>query len=92
MIPTPNHHYSGLLVTSLPGRLSACIDALQGQTGITVGIRDPDRDRMIVVLEASSRDLLEELHQRVLSFPEVITANPVVHYVDDLTQDSVSGG
>ncbi len=91
MIPTP-HHYSGLLVTSLPGRLSACIDVLEGQTGITVSIRDPGSDRMIVVLEAPSRDLLENLHQRVLSVPDVITASPVVHYVDGHTRDPVSGG
>lgn len=92
VIPTPNQHYSGLLVTSLPGRLGACVNALEGQPGITVSIRDPAGDRMIVVLEAPSRDLLEELHRRVSSLPDVITASPVVHYVDDSTQDPASDG
>lgn len=86
------NHYSGLLVVSLPGRLDACIKALEKETGITVSLRDPDADRMIVVLEAPSRDLLEKLHQRVCSFPNVVAASSVVHFVDDPSRAAVTGG
>jgi nitrate reductase NapAB chaperone NapD len=91
VIPTRSQHYSGLLVTSLPGHFEACIRALEGETGVTVSIRDPVRDRMIVVLEAPSRDLLEKLHRRVCSLPDVVTASSVIHFVDDPSRDAGSG-
>ena len=89
MQTTGADHYSGLLVITLPGRLDDTIEALEGRAGITVSIRDPDGIRMIVVLEAASRDHLEELHQQVTSLPGVVTALPVVHYVDDPSRDPV---
>lgn len=83
MNPTCTDHYSGVLVITLPGCFDACIEALEGETGVTVSMRDSGRDRMIVVLEASSRDGLEDLNRRVRALPGVVTADPVVHYVDD---------
>jgi nitrate reductase NapAB chaperone NapD len=76
-------HYSGVLVVTLPGRLDSCIEALTGLDGVTVSLRDPERDRMIVVLEAPSREQLEALHRQVSAVPGVVAADPIVHYVDD---------
>jgi nitrate reductase NapAB chaperone NapD len=90
-LSTQTQHYSGLLVTCLPGNFDACISALEEVAGVTVSIRDPERDRMIVVLEAPSRDLLEKLHRRVGSLPEVVMASPLVHVVDDPSRDAAPG-
>lgn len=81
-------HYSGLLVTVLPGQLSSCSELLEKQPGVTVYLRDAERDRMIVVLEASSRHHLEELHLSVSSLSGVVAAEPVVHLVDDPLPES----
>lgn len=83
MNSTVTDHYSGVLVITLPGCFDACIEALEGEPGITVSMHDASRSRMIVVLEAPSRDGLEDLHRRVRALPGVVTADPVVHYVDD---------
>lgn len=76
-------HYAGILVATRPGGLDACARALAEKVGVTVSIRDPNHDRMIVVLEAADRDGLEELHGRLRSSPGVVTADTVVHYVDE---------
>ena len=91
MPSVPFQHYSGILVVTLPGQIDPLIRALAGKPGVTVSIRDPKRDRLIVVLESSSRDGLEALHHSVRALPGVVTADPVVHYVDEHPEEPVPG-
>lgn len=83
MLSDQQHHFSGILVVARPGALDACIRALEDRAGVTVATRDPERDRVIVVLDAPSRQDLESLHRSLLALPGVVTADPIVHYVEE---------
>jgi len=92
MIRTRGDHYSAVLVTAFPERFDECSAGLAALPGVTVSVPDRDRHRMIVVIEAATREGLEDRHAAIGSLPTVATASPVLHYIDDDSAGHVPAG
>lgn len=76
-------HYSGVLVTALPGRFDEAGARLADLRGAEIRETDAASGRFVVVLETADRQGQEESLRALSALPGVAAAALVAHYVED---------
>lgn len=81
-------YYSGLLITSRPGQLSALEEALRAFPNVEIHQRDEAAERLILVMEANSVDDETDEFRKLRSLPPVADLSLIVHREDALDSET----
>lgn len=84
--PPASLHYSGVLVTALPGRLEEARAGAARLPGVEVRHVEPASGRFVVVLESVDRRGQEDGLRALSALDGVAAADLVTHFVDDETE------
>lgn len=81
--------YSGLLMTSYPGKLQELEKELQAFPDVEIHQRDAAHNRLILVLEALSIDEEADRFNQLRKLPHAADLSLVVHRKDDKSDDGI---
>lgn len=79
-------HYSGVIVTLLPGRMEICRRELETLPGVEVRLTYPEQGKMVVVQETGGVEAQQDLLRHIQAHPDVLAADLVYHHVEHGSQ------
>ncbi|MCC6131218.1 MAG: chaperone NapD [Acidobacteria bacterium] len=79
----PPRHYSGILVTAIPGLLDEARSSVAAQPGVEVRESDPATGRFVAVLETADRQGQEDGLRALSALASVASADLITHFIDD---------